>query len=415
MGIPGLEDVEAMNSAIESRTIRRSRATVPAAALAVSLAITALVAEVSLRIYSRIAGASGERLRAYGPFNLQVVPMGQSGYRQKPGARFRYANGTVATANRMGFRGPEVARAKPPGVIRVVLLGGSTTHGWGVDDDHTIDAHLRRLLSEQAPQLRVEVVNAAFDGYDSYQILERVRSDVLRLDPDILIVNKGINDVRHARFQNLVAGDSRTLLWAAPMRRLRQEQLYGASLWTLVKHYSFVARFPGFLRHLQSERRAAFAATDVPVYPDAAAYFEQNLSQIGEIALRHGLKVVFSTPPSALNHYHPSAAPERSYWINDARTTQAYRDTLAQRLRRIAEAIRARGGEAVYVAPAVDSLTHFLDDAHLTSEGNRRVASVFAQAVVDLVEPDPQAFPLRGGAVTDTGVLESASRGPTRR
>jgi lysophospholipase L1-like esterase len=71
------------------------------------------------------------------------------GCRQRPGALLRYANGTTATANARGYRGPLIRVPKPVGTFRVVLLGESTTHGWGMSDEHRIDAYLRHGLADQ--------------------------------------------------------------------------------------------------------------------------------------------------------------------------------------------------------------------------------------------------------------------------
>ena len=60
---------------------------------------------------------------------------------------------------------------------------------------------MRDLLRTEYPGIRFDVVNLALDGYDSYQLLERLKSDGLGLSPDLVIVNSGINDVRNARFR----------------------------------------------------------------------------------------------------------------------------------------------------------------------------------------------------------------------
>ena len=72
-------------------------------------------------------------------------------------------------------------------------------------DSQTIDAYMRRAFQERVSDLRVEVVNLAFDGYDSRQDLERLKIDGMRLEPDLIIVNNGINDVRSAQFENVDA------------------------------------------------------------------------------------------------------------------------------------------------------------------------------------------------------------------
>jgi hypothetical protein len=105
------------------------------------------------------------------------APHGEHGYKQRPGLIQHYPNGTRANWNRFAYRGPEVDTAKRRDVYRIVLLGGSTTHGYAVDDHETIDAYMRSILGDRYRDRRFEVVNLALGGYDSYQLFERMRTD----------------------------------------------------------------------------------------------------------------------------------------------------------------------------------------------------------------------------------------------
>src|SRR5687768_1727113 len=57
-------------------------------------------------------------------------------YRHKPNLDLSLGSFRLRT-NSLGCRGPEVAREKPSGVFRIVLLGDSVAFGWGVDDEVT--------------------------------------------------------------------------------------------------------------------------------------------------------------------------------------------------------------------------------------------------------------------------------------
>src|SRR6202043_2312756 len=68
------------------------------------------------------------------------------------------------TNNSLGFRSPERTFAKPPGVRRVITLGGSTT--WdGPTNDQTWPAILERELNQEYAGTghRVEVINMGID------------------------------------------------------------------------------------------------------------------------------------------------------------------------------------------------------------------------------------------------------------
>src|SRR5437016_13823272 len=119
------------------------------------------VAEGGLRLYGALSRSTTASEITNDPLGVLVRPHGDLGFRQAPNSIYRYPNGTAATSNAQGFRGPVVDSVKPPHTVRVVLLGSSTTHGWGVPDDSTIDAFMRRELATRRPDLRFEVLNLA--------------------------------------------------------------------------------------------------------------------------------------------------------------------------------------------------------------------------------------------------------------
>ena len=355
--------------------------------VAASLCFAALVLEIALRVLEplglSIAGAIGRR----DPYAVLIEPHGELGYRQRANAVLHYQNGTRATANAESYRGPIVARTKPPGTFRVILLGESTTHGWGVNDDETIDAYLREIL-RTAPATAgrtVEVVNLAYDGYDSYQLYERLKSDGIPREPDLIIVNAGINEVRSATLPGLVERDPRTLIWEAELSRLRSERARrGPTLWVRAKHWSYVARLPSVLRQRSGTAGAPTPVAARPAYPEAVTIFERHLERIDSLASAHGVPVFFSTPPSAL--LLPGAPPlgRRTYYLDTPEETQAYRDLLDERMRSLTERLGAKGRDVAYI-PHRMTADLFLDDCHLTPAGNRRMAETFAAAILPMV------------------------------
>jgi lysophospholipase L1-like esterase len=354
--------------------------------LLVGSALAALgMTEVGLRLFARFDGELGREVAQRDPFGSKVVPDGRFGYRQRYGAVFDYDNGTRGTANALGWRGPIVQMPKPSGVVRVVLLGESTTHGWGVNDHETIDAYLRVALAERFPGRRVEVVNLAFDGYDAYQVWQRLLSDGVRLQPDALVLNVGINDVRNARFPGLGDPDPRTLLWAGETRRLRDEAARGGpTLWTRAKHYLYLARLPGVVRSRRAMRSAGPSPTE-HVYLDAARNFDLNVRRIAAEAGRLGVPLLLSTPPSVLtNPGAPRHMAPRSYWVVGPAETQAYRDTLSSRLQAISRELATAGQRVAYVPHSLPPAV-FLDDCHLDPTGNRLMAVDFAAALAPLL------------------------------
>jgi len=96
--------------------------------------------------------------------------------------------------NSVGFNSREATHTKPPGTLRIVTLGDSSTFGWGVDTEETYPYQLERLLRERHPDRRIEVVNLGVCGYSSLQGLILLRREGLRYSPDIVILSYGSND-----------------------------------------------------------------------------------------------------------------------------------------------------------------------------------------------------------------------------
>lgn len=98
------------------------------------------------------------------------------------------------TINSRGFRGPEFADEKAPGVTRVVTLGASSTFGYHARDDLTYPAQLQRLLDAACPGRKFEVINLGIPHLTSTQILALFAAEGLRLRPDVVTFYEGFND-----------------------------------------------------------------------------------------------------------------------------------------------------------------------------------------------------------------------------
>src|SRR5262245_4555155 len=69
-----------------------------------------------------------------------------------------------AATNAAGLLDEAPGGPKPPGVARVLLLGGSAPEGLGVFADHRLDAVVEQLVDPRTGT-RVEVINAAVGSY----------------------------------------------------------------------------------------------------------------------------------------------------------------------------------------------------------------------------------------------------------
>jgi lysophospholipase L1-like esterase len=95
--------------------------------------------------------------------------------------------------NALGFRDVERVPAKKPGMRRVIMAGDSITFGIGVNQDEAFPQELQRRLLERGLE-DVEVWNAGVPGYSMPDHLGLLRSRLLALAPDMIVLQIGRND-----------------------------------------------------------------------------------------------------------------------------------------------------------------------------------------------------------------------------
>jgi hypothetical protein len=88
--------------------------------------------------------------------------------------------------NSLGYRDVERTAHRPPGVTRIMALGGSNTFGAGVGNPETWPAQLERALAE-ALDRPIEVWNLGHSGYMTRQKLAQGRR-ALAFEPDLFVL-----------------------------------------------------------------------------------------------------------------------------------------------------------------------------------------------------------------------------------
>jgi hypothetical protein len=100
----------------------------------------------------------------------------------RPGAPLPWAPGERINAH--GLRGPELARARTPGTLRILLLGAGATLGVDVAWRETYAARTVERLAERG--VRAEVLCAGVEEHTSLLGLERWRAHLREWKPDVL-------------------------------------------------------------------------------------------------------------------------------------------------------------------------------------------------------------------------------------
>lgn len=135
-------------------------------------------AEIGLRV----AGIAPPEVRSYDAVR---------GWQLRPGAigLQRSEGHARVTINGGGFRGPEVPIAKPPGLLRVAVLGDSFTEAMHVPYEDTFCAVMERELAS-CPLVgkHAQVLDFGVSGYGTGQELLTLRRQAWRYAPDVVIL-----------------------------------------------------------------------------------------------------------------------------------------------------------------------------------------------------------------------------------
>ena len=100
-------------------------------------------------------------------------------------------------SNAFGWRGPDISAERPPDTIRIAFVGASTTIGvYSSRFSHPeiIGYWLNRWAVARHLHYRFETINAARTGVDARSLEAIVRTEVLSVDPDLVVYYEGANN-----------------------------------------------------------------------------------------------------------------------------------------------------------------------------------------------------------------------------
>ena len=332
--------------------------------------ILGLAGEAWLR-YQRVLDArASERFRATNVFFANAMEL-NAGARSlwaerwqeyQPGAKVDVVLGGerfVVEMNSRGYRTREFAVPKPPGVVRVICIGGSTTVA-GRTNVETYPALLEAKLVKRFPGLAIEVLNLGVSSATSdywYARLDRV----FAFEPDIVVQYDAINDIAWRHFPRFAAAH-RVRGWA--YRSLLAERLFPFPVTELDPYLrdSFVT-LGDTARACVSRRVAYLGATFAAPDPGrAGGDFRRHLEHNTEFWTRHFPLRPYATWAAIIRRY------DRLFVEFAERYHVPY----------------------VLAHEQLDDPGLFIDVCHFTPEGIERLAEAFLPAVTDLVSATPE-------------------------
>jgi lysophospholipase L1-like esterase len=169
-----------------------------------AVVVLGLAGELWLRLERRSAVAASERFRATNVFfanGMELNAGNHSLWQERwqeylPGAKLDVVIGGerfVVEMSSQGYRTHEFEVPKPPGMVRIICIGGSTTVA-GRTNDETYPALLERKLRELFPGLPLEVLNLGVSSATTDYWHARLPR-VFGYEPDVIVQYPGVNDI----------------------------------------------------------------------------------------------------------------------------------------------------------------------------------------------------------------------------
>ncbi|MFI4943354.1 MAG: hypothetical protein ACHP85_08830, partial [Burkholderiales bacterium] len=318
---------------------------------------------------------------------------------------------------------------KPPGAVRVFVMGSSAAQG-DPEPAFGIARQLEVLLRDQYDGVQIEVVNAAVTAVNSHYVYAAARA-ALRLEPDVLVVYEGNNEVVGPFGAGTVFTAS-----APPLPLVRAAVAFQETrLGQLVGNVTRAAgrrlgrsRTPGAWHGMRMFLEQQVHPTD-PALERAYRNYEGNLADTCRAARAAGVPVVLSTVAVNLRSSGPFASPDAAelYRLGreearagadakarrhleqardldtlrfraDSRTNAIVREVARREAGvRLVDADAAFARQSPHDSPGDES---FLDHVHLTFHGNYLLAVALFGAVREAL-PEPVRRRAAVGTVPD--------------
>ena len=390
-----------MSGAPSSRTPGRGRHRLVAlSAVVIGLLSGLVAAEIAVRLFLRYNTPGTVRAHS-----VQYLPSVYARHRLAPGQDFDAGlawgtpppgtpPGPHIVINDRGFRGGPIAVPKPPGTIRVVVLGGSLVFdihaNEGEDWPHLLGA---RLHERGHPE--VEVLNAGVPGHASADSLGRLATQIWMLEPDLVLLVHGWNDLK---LLGRIDPDHPLLARLAPYdphadpfqndrgfldRLLSRSQIY----------VKLRTRF--FLSRVNPGSEGALAAGGGGTGLDWAwgeRQFRLDLALLAEGCRAIGARPIFVTEASLVTPDAPEEARRRIQYDYVGLDHPALVRAYALFNDAVRDVGRARGVPVLDLDRALSGrLDLFADHVHTTAAGSRAYADEAAAFLAGELEAAPPA------------------------
>ena len=282
--------------------------------------------------------------------------------------------------NNMGFRGDNLAVPKPFNEFRIFIIGGSSAECLYIDDSQSIDATLQDYLQEHvSPDISIKVYNAGKSGDASDDHISMLAHRVVHLEPDMIIVFSGINDLTRSIYGYDYLHYIKTSKGRVPIfRLLATEFQIPRRLYYLIKRISpttqdvleQITKKSNYKEKI--ELRKSVPVTNETPRVDRKAYIN-NLKSIIGLAKGHGIQLVFVTQQTTWNS---PVDPRVSNWhwmlhCNGKTYREDFMDEALEALNEVMRQVSIEQAIPIYDLAKLlpKSLEFFYDDVHFNVRG----------------------------------------------
>lgn len=292
-----------------------------------------------------------------------------------PGAAGVGKEGERITINSAGFRDDEWIATKPPGTKRVAVLGDSFTFGMAVAVEDSYVEQLQRMLD--GGDVKVEVLNFGVIGYGMWQYQVLLEREVLKYDPDLIIVGLFLDDILATTppYEHDPGWTGKN-----PFEDALPDEFNGSYLWNLIRNvdrvfqmkYRYRKKGNEYLKGIEERKRligpgaeyykVQVGALDDPTYDS----FRRVLAQFLSTAGAHKIPVIAAYIPDASQLHEPERQQVNRFLENVARDLDVPWVDVTARFERV---------------PDPRSLFLFPLDAHTSPEGHRHIADALAEEI----------------------------------
>lgn len=278
--------------------------------------------------------------------------------------------------------------------IKIFFFGGSTGWGDGARDEYTIPSYLSKKLYEEGHS--VHVTNFGEGGYTSTQELIKLLLELRKGNiPDIVVFYDGVNDAHASCIYTKIAGfpigaEKRKVEFNS-FNKLNNEfnilRPVVTHSYTIKCIRSLLHKIPD-LRIKGNDRQALNKEEKLKLAEDTVNVYFNNTRLIRSLEDDYGFKSYFFWQPMIYTKQNLSSTEKESIKIFEevyGRNKEFYDTTYSLVHSRINH---SNHSDIYYIADIFNNNknTIFIDNCHISEEGNKKVADEIAKEIIEDVK-----------------------------